>query len=419
MSHEPPNDVFSAFSITGFILVLIPFYWHAEGGNTGTCLFMFWSALGCFNSFVNSRVWNGNVLNVAPVWCDISTRIIIAINVAIPLSTLCITRRLYLITSDVAPKLNKRREALIDLSIGFGLPILDVILSYIVQGHRANILEDVGCWPATVNTDWSYLILFSWPIIIGFISAYYGMRAMLNFYTRRKELNSMISSGSTHDSFSYQRSLYIRLMVLALVDICLTVPIASYLVYLDRSSPSYYPYASWAWIHADFWRIDQIPAVIWKATTEGVATIELSRWSNVLSAFVFFALFGLAQEAQKNYRIFGGFVKRVGHAATGHRFQKYVSAPACGLRYVMLTAGSSRAHSGPVHPVMFSGATSTAFTNESRMFHSGKKTRGTDSASRISYIDMNVVLDNDAEIGLSPMDKDKYPPSPAHDFGPY
>ncbi|KAI0059686.1 STE3-domain-containing protein [Artomyces pyxidatus] len=399
MSHEPPNAVFSAFSFTGFVLVLIPFYWHAEGANTGTCLFMFWSALGCLNSFVNSRVWNGSVLNVAPVWCDISTRIIIAINVAIPLSTLCITRRLHLITSDAAPKLNKRREALIDLSLGLGLPILDVILAYIVQGHRFNILEDVGCWPATVNTDWTYLVCFAWPIVIGFLSAYYGIRAMHNFYSRRKELNSMISSGSTNDSFSYQRSLYIRLMVLALVDICFTVPIASYLVYLDRTSPGYYPYASWSWIHADFSRVDQIPAVYWKATSESVATIELSRWSNVLSAFVFFALFGLAQEAQKNYRVFGGFLTRVWHASTGHRFEK--------------------PHSGPVHPVMFSGASSTAFTNESHMFHSGKKTRSSDGASRISYIDMNVVLDDDAEIGLSPMDKDKYPPSPAHGFGPY
>lgn len=40
--------------------------------NTGTCLFMAWTGLACLNSFVNSIVWNGNVINWAPVWCDIS-----------------------------------------------------------------------------------------------------------------------------------------------------------------------------------------------------------------------------------------------------------------------------------------------------------------------------------------------------------
>ena len=32
---------------------------------------MAWAGLGCLNAFINSVVWNGNVENVAPVWCDI------------------------------------------------------------------------------------------------------------------------------------------------------------------------------------------------------------------------------------------------------------------------------------------------------------------------------------------------------------
>ena len=34
-------------------------------------MYMIWTALGCLVHFVDSIVWNGNVVNWAPVWCDI------------------------------------------------------------------------------------------------------------------------------------------------------------------------------------------------------------------------------------------------------------------------------------------------------------------------------------------------------------
>jgi Pheromone A receptor len=39
--------------------------------NTGTCLYMFWTGLGCLMQCINSIVWNGNMINRAPVYCDI------------------------------------------------------------------------------------------------------------------------------------------------------------------------------------------------------------------------------------------------------------------------------------------------------------------------------------------------------------
>lgn len=44
---------------------------------------------------------------------------------------------------------------------------------YIVSGHRFNILEDVGCYPAIINTWLAYLLVGTWPIVIGLISAVY------------------------------------------------------------------------------------------------------------------------------------------------------------------------------------------------------------------------------------------------------
>lgn len=67
------NTAFSVFSGFGIVLSLIPLWWHLQSWNVGTCMFMTWAALGCLVYFVDSIVWRGNVINWAPVWCDIGT----------------------------------------------------------------------------------------------------------------------------------------------------------------------------------------------------------------------------------------------------------------------------------------------------------------------------------------------------------
>jgi len=65
------NIVFAVFAGIGFVLSIIPLYWHLESWNVGTCAYMIWTALGCLVHFVGAVVWNGNAFNWAPVWCDI------------------------------------------------------------------------------------------------------------------------------------------------------------------------------------------------------------------------------------------------------------------------------------------------------------------------------------------------------------
>ena len=67
------NIVFMVFSGIALVLSIIPLWWHLPSWNVGTCMYMIWTALACLVYFVNSVVWNGNVINWAPVWCDIGT----------------------------------------------------------------------------------------------------------------------------------------------------------------------------------------------------------------------------------------------------------------------------------------------------------------------------------------------------------
>ncbi|KAI0061262.1 fungal pheromone STE3G-protein-coupled receptor, partial [Artomyces pyxidatus] len=290
------NSAFSACSFIGFIVSIVPFYWHARGTNVGTCLFMFWSSLGCLNLFIDSCIWKGNTMDVAPVWCDISTRVLIAQNIGIPASILCITRRLYMLT-DVSggTSIDKRREAFIDLGIGLGLPILEIGMYYIVQGHRYNIFEDVGCRPIIINTVVAFGLVYTWPLVISAVSVAYGLCAIYRFTRHSRELRALLSVDKTNKGRN------IRLILIAGADIFGSIPISIYNIYCDSTYIS--PWVSWRYLHSDFSQVEQIPASVWKANSDMYAGIEETQWVTVACAFVFFTLFGIfSQEAIGHYQ---------------------------------------------------------------------------------------------------------------------
>ena len=197
----PPNALFSTFSFIGFLFCAIPLYWHLKGNlrptpavlsvfhkltllalaaspfppvsNVGTSLYMVWAGLGCLNAFINSVVWNRSVANVAPVWCDIctlrpslvlpefadcivlsllnqiATRFIVGAAVGIPAALLVISYRLYKIqmrsvTGRLATEPEKRpsRDICIDLAIGLGIPILQMVLRVFLPDHLASSVSD-------------------------------------------------------------------------------------------------------------------------------------------------------------------------------------------------------------------------------------------------------------------------------------
>ena len=68
---DPTYPLLPVFFFLSFILVLIPLPWHLQAWNTGTVMYMIWTAIACLNQFVNGVVWRDNAINYAPVWCDI------------------------------------------------------------------------------------------------------------------------------------------------------------------------------------------------------------------------------------------------------------------------------------------------------------------------------------------------------------
>ncbi|KAJ3719605.1 pheromone receptor [Lentinula guzmanii] len=303
--------LYPVFAFLGFVLSVIPLPWHFQAWNSGTCAFMIWVGCFCLVLFINSLIWADNAINSIPVWCDISTQIILGAGVGIPASTLCISRRLYRIISTQTVSVtrdDKRRAIYEDLAIAVGLPVLVLILHIIVQPHRFAIFEEYGCSPATYNTLPAYFLYYMWPVLIGSISFVYSSLTLRSFYIRRLQFNQIFSSNS-----AINPSRYIRLMALALIDIMCTIPIGIYIIYVDLKGVPLAPWISWDDTHFDFGRVVLIPAVIWKSDPSSVDALQINRWLPVICAFIFFALFGFAEEARKHYRrVFWFFANRFG-----------------------------------------------------------------------------------------------------------
>ena len=117
------------------------------------------------------------------------------------------------------------------------------------------------------------------------------------FWQRRVQFAELISTNS-----SLNVSRYIRLMLLALFNMTLTVPLSVYSIYLNSHGIQLAPWISWENVHYNFSRVEFVPSIIWRSIPAFNTSVELTRWLFPVSAFLFFALFGFASEAQKQYR---------------------------------------------------------------------------------------------------------------------
>ena len=85
------------------------------------------------------------------------------------------------------------------------------------------------------------------------------------------------------------------------------------------------PWMNWTTVHADFSRVDRWPTSSWRADYIDLISIELSRWISVINAITFFLLFGMTDEARRNYKVASQFIaKRLGYQTGQSGSSKYV-----------------------------------------------------------------------------------------------
>ncbi|KAF8259095.1 GPCR fungal pheromone mating factor [Lactarius quietus] len=304
------DHLYSAFSFIGFVLCAIPFYWHLEAWNTGTCLYMFWVGIGCLIQCINSIIWNNNMILKYAVYCEIVIRFQAALNVAIAACSLCINRRLYKIATTkvvMVTSSDKRRAVIVDLLIGLGIPILQIVTQYIVSDYRFNIVEDFGPYLSVSLVYPAIPLFYAWPLVIGTVSFGYCVLTVYHFYKRRRQFSQVISSNR-----GLNQSRYIRLMCLSMVEILGTIPAAAWVLSFNVKL-GFVAWRNWHWAHSNNSQIVQVASIIWKTNHSSHVGFEFFRWSLVVCAFIFFGFFGFADEARRHYRlVYTSLASRVG-----------------------------------------------------------------------------------------------------------
>lgn len=167
----------------------------------------------------------------------------------------------------------------------------------IVQGHRYDILEQVGCLPTIYNTVPAYFIVYMWPITLGCISFFYSALILHHFFQRRAQFNTIVSGASITPNR------YLRLIALACIELVCTIPISAFSMYLNTNGIPLEPYISWDNVHYGFEFVGQYPAEVWRAKSDGGTSVELMQWLYPVCAFLFFVLFGCGEEARRKYMV--------------------------------------------------------------------------------------------------------------------
>ncbi|KAH9976787.1 pheromone A receptor-domain-containing protein [Lactifluus volemus] len=311
------NWAYSVCSFIGILLSVIPLYWHLQAWNTGTCMYMIWTTLGCLIYFINSILWRGNVLDKAPIYCDIVTRLQVGIGIGIPACTLCIFRRLYKVLvrqTGAVTQDEKRRIVIIDLLITAGLPILVMGLQYIVTPYSYGIFEDIGCLVVTSYTVPAILLFNAWPLVIGCVSFVYCSMILYHFIKRKRKLAEVMAS---HQGL--QRNRYIRLMLLCCSEMLIVVPYSSYSLSTILKHGLYK--FSWSTLRHNYTHVPQYSTIEWQSDPVEYAIVEVDAWSLVYCAFIFFAFFGFADDARNHYRrVYSSITRRI-------RFSKSSGSP--------------------------------------------------------------------------------------------
>lgn len=237
-------------------------------------------------------------MNVAPVWCDIATKIQIGANMALPACCLCICIQLARIASvrqAQSTYTSKLRRTLVDTAICWLLPMIYMALHYIVQGHRFDIVEDFGCRPTIYVSIAAICIIWVPPITVALLTVGYAGVAVMYFFRRRITFAKNLRDSKT----GLTTSQYFRLMGMAVVEMFWGLLVTSLNMWFTCQH-GLRPWISWDNVHDGFSQIAYFPTVIIPPTT---LAWTYALWCVVpISSVLFFAFFSFGEDAMKDYR---------------------------------------------------------------------------------------------------------------------
>lgn len=221
----------------------------------------------------------------------------------------------------------KKRRFVLEIGVGFILPLIYIALGIINQGHRYDIIEFFGptisIYPSVLSVIFSTAptllasataIVYARELRCGSfkvgnrhfvltIRCHFCYRTVLCAYwlfLRRQQLSAVLSSSGS----GVNTSQYIRLFGLSCMELLWTVPV-NWTIQMQNLFNRYgdgstlYPYHSWAYVHEGFSFIDHFTIEQLRSTPIGrrnLPIMYLASLSIAVSSFLFFAFLGTSKE---------------------------------------------------------------------------------------------------------------------------
>ncbi|KAF9477443.1 STE3-domain-containing protein, partial [Pholiota conissans] len=318
--------------ITAFSLVL-PLPWHWRARNVATLSIIGWLFISNMIYAIDAVIWAGNVNITALVWCDITTKLIIGANFALPAACLCVAIHLEQVSSIRLARTSvadKRRRQYFEALVCIGIPIVFMALHYIVQGHRFDIVEDYGCRPTTYFSIPGIIIVWVFPIILSIGALVFSALALKHFIQRRLSFAAHLNASGS----ALTTSRYLRLMTMAILQMFWSLAGTLYILWFSSAGLSLRPWTTWADVHSDFLRVDTYLAMFIPPLM--ARTYCVVWWLVPASTWAFIAFFSFGQDAMDEYKkCFVWFKTRVLRL----RSSSSSSSPEKGFKRFMLSSG--------------------------------------------------------------------------------
>ncbi|KZV71184.1 STE3-domain-containing protein [Peniophora sp. CONT] len=289
---------------SAMLLLVLTTSFVRQSWNLGVTFLCFWLFFELVTTTVNTIVWSDNANIKLYVYCDIVSHLQEITFVVKPMATLIITRRLYLIASlqsvELPHKAARRWDLALEWTLGLIIPILVAgPIYYVNQGARFQVIEAFGCRTAGELSILDVIIEDSWVIVPPLVSVvFYYPKVARTYYRQRRDIDSFLRSNS-----SVSRTNYLRILVLASIDILLTLPSGIVNITLNVVQAldlNIFPfYHGWTHLHRD--PVGFSYAELRAGGSAKLAQFYFAQWSSPVLAFVIFGLFGVTPEARASY----------------------------------------------------------------------------------------------------------------------
>ena len=174
----------------------------------------------------------------------------------------------------------------------------------VVQGHRGDIIEGIGCVPTIKNVSLAYLLSFVWPPIIALLATIYAFLSFRAFLRRRKTIDELFTSGS-----SLSKDNYLRLICFSLIPLLVTFPLTLFFLIVNIiRGPQ--PWISWEDTHSNFNRFNSYSAAAVEANPLDYAAWVVDLWTCTVCWVLFTIFLGMGNEQRKQYRRWFFFILR-------------------------------------------------------------------------------------------------------------